>query len=221
MVAYSRRSLFGLAFFVVFFIFLFGLFLGYQLDSYRVTETSQLLDSLEREANSFLVEEEFLDTIVGGASCDLFEKRLSSLGERLYPLGKALVAYDEKKVFEREQYDALRQQYFALELKTYILLRQSFDQCGRQGHVVLYFYDTKDNDESLRQGYSLNGLVARLGNVTVLSIDRGFEDPLLDTVRAYYNITRGPTIILDFENKNEGFVSYPELLTLLGEEELL
>jgi len=64
----------------------------------------------------------------------------------------------------------------------------------------------------LRQGYVLDSMVNRNQNITVFSIDREFKEPLLDTVKRHYNVTKGPTIIVNFDKKFEGFTPEAEIV---------
>ena len=217
MVVKKHKDLFLSALVIVVAIFLLGLYLGYHLDTFRVDDTRDLLRKTAVDTDSLLVENEFLETF-DIESCTLVEQRLQLLGDRLFDLGKSLSAYDTKKVFRSAEYRDLKQQYFSLEIKAFSLYYQAQEECIIDKHVVLYFYDVEDNEESLRQGFVLDSLVARLDNVIVLSIDREFEDPLLETVKSHFAIVSGPSLVVDFEHLAEGFVSFPELVELLGED---
>jgi hypothetical protein len=54
-------------------------------------------------------------------------------------------------------------------------------------------------------------------HVNVFSFDFQYDDPALKTLKAYYNITKTPTMILDFNDKKEGYFSFGELLAYYNE----
>ena len=43
------------------------------------------------------------------------------------------------------------------------------------------------------------------------------EEPALDLIKDYYNVTSTPTIIFDYEDKREGFVNLGELVRMNDE----
>ena len=52
-------------------------------------------------------------------------------------------------------------------------------------------------------------------NVRVFSIDKNFDDPTLNTLKSFYNITKSPAIIVNNKIKKEDFVSISELIGLI------
>ena len=99
--------------------------------------------------------------------------------------------------------------------KTYNILRKLKGDCNLDYDLILFFYDLSDTD-SKRQGYVLDALSEnKTYDFRIFSLDRSFsEDPLLEVVKTYYNITMSPTLVIN-ENKTDGFIPIDEIINKL------
>lgn len=197
-------------------VFVAGLILGWNLDTMRSSEVLHDLKNNELDAESFLIEQAFWDSFEE-EDCRFAELRINSLSVELAELGQYLNNYQKKNVFEEEDFQYLARRYFLLEVRGYILYNEMKEKCSLQNDVILYFYGFEDQ-ESEKQGYVLDKIVDRSnGTVDIFSINRDYEgDVTLDTLRLYYNITTTPTIIINGDLKQEGYVSYEEIKELLN-----
>lgn len=211
-----RKDILVTTLIIVFAIFLLGLYLGFKFDTFRIDEATELLKKSELDSDSFAAESAFLEQFIG-ENCELGKNRVKVLSDELGEIGRTLTRYDQKKLFEKNSYKQLKRKYFVLEIKSYSLLKELRQKCGRENDVVLFFYDVTDNEESLKQGFALDALVNKNPKLIVFSIDREFEEPMLKTIKEFYNITRGPSLIINFEKKFEGYASQGELKELLNE----
>ena len=203
MVRVFRKDLFLTALLLAIIIFGGGFFLGSLWDSFRLDYSNKLLQESSLDTQSFLVEQEFVSTFGGEYS----SARLLDINRRIGKLGELLVEFDAKKMSHGSEYDNLKQQYFTLELKAYMLRHEK----GGDDNVILFFYDVEDNEDSLRQGDVLDALVRSDESVVVFSFHRGFDDPLVDTLKEYYGVVDSPTVVVNYDNVFKGFVSVAEL----------
>ncbi len=211
MVNVFRKFMLLTAFLIATVVFLAGLYAGFILDNYRVSDTENFVFNTELDTESFVVENEFFETF-GSGSCSVLNGRIDSLGENLAELGNTLTRYDTKKIFNNDEYNQLRRKYFLLEIRTYILRKQIEENCaGETSNVILFFYETKNNQESLNQGYALDYIVERNEGVVVFSIDIDFDDPALKSLMKFYNITSAPTIVVNFDDRIEGYIPQYEV----------
>ena len=106
--------------------------------------------------------------------------------------------------------------YFLLEIKGYILVNQLKEDCDLQNDVILYFYMPDDSTSEL-QGYVLDNLVqASNGTLDVFSINKDFDDPAIESLTIYYNITSSPTLVINGKVK-EGYTNYLGIQKILDE----
>ena len=209
-----RKDVFISTFIIVAGIFVLGLYLGSKLDSYRIDDLKMQIGKSELDAESFIIEMGFVDSFSEN-KCVIVKPIIDELSGELGEIGKTLTKYDERGIFDKNEYDILKRRYFILEIKAYTLRKELKEECDEDKNVILYFYDINNNEESLRQGYVLDSMVNRNQDITVFSIDREFKEPLLETVKRHYNVTKGPTIILNFNKKFEGFTSEAEIANVI------
>lgn len=197
-------------------VFLAGLLLGWYLDSSRTSEILTDLQSNELDTESYLVEQAFWDSF-GGEDCSFADARLNSIALQLRDLGQYLTSYQQKNIFQENEFKYLARRYFILEIKGYVLYNDLRNTCDVHNNVILYFYGPEDS-ESQKQGYVLDSLVQQSnGTIDIFSINKDFAgDEAIETLKLYYNITVAPTIIINGDIKKEGYQSYPQIQELLN-----
>lgn len=193
------------AFLVAIVVFLVGLYAGFILDSYRVGDADSEIRDTRLDTDSFIVERDFFDTFEV-ENCEILNNRMQVLGNSLGEIGKTLTKYDSRRLFYTSEYQQLKRQYFLLEIRAYTIRKQMSDLCpDDNSHVVLFFYDTEGNQESLNQGYALDTLTNQNDNLVVFSFDKDFNETALISLIDYYNVSYAPTMIWNFEEKIESY----------------
>lgn len=215
MVKVFRKDMLITAFLIAFFIFLLGFYVGKLFDSTRLINGDSMILDTQLDTDSFVTEKEFF-SVFAVQDCPLLDKRMQRLGENLGEIGRTITKYDTRSLSDKDVYNQLKRKYFLLELKAYTLRKEIADSCAsKDSNVILFFYNTENNQESLNQGYALDSLVSDFNNTIVLSVDTEFEEPALNSLKAYYNITRAPTIVLNYEKKVEGYISDEDIVSLI------
>lgn len=213
-----RKDILVFALVLTLFVFFVGFLLGSSLDRFRVTDATTLVRTSELEVESFLLEQDFFDTFTSDP-CSFSDERLRYMSDAIVEVGQRLRTYELNDLTQQAEYDWLRGRYFLLELKYYTQLQRIQTSCAPSDRdVVLFFYDVDDHPDSLRQGYVLDQLVKSYPSLIVLSIDRTFANPFVQSVTQFYNVTTAPTLILNGAALRVGFVSEGELHALLAED---
>lgn len=212
MVNYKKILL--VSFSITILIFLAGLLLGLSLDDTKVSDLINNLNQNELNRESYLVEQEFMQT-VGGNLCDLSSPRIQGLSNELANLGQLLTSYEKTSLLRNSEYIYLKTKYFLLEIRTFALFTNLKKECDYDLNTMLYFYD-QGEQESLNQGYIIDSLVESHDNLHIFSFDRNFEEPTLDALKLHYNITKSPAIIINNEIKKEGLTDLNELKEILN-----
>ncbi|MDD5587675.1 MAG: hypothetical protein PHD81_01035 [Candidatus Nanoarchaeia archaeon] len=212
-----RKDIFITALVITVAIFLLGFYTAKIWDDLRTSDVAYNLNQNNLDIISIFVEQQFLESLDIG-NCNLIKERLSSSSGNLYDLGQRLMEYDDKNILKEKEYDSLREQYFLLEIRAYSLFIDYNKKCDNKQNIILYFYDLEE-DNSIKQGYVLDNLANRQDiNIKIFSIDRQFDEPTLNLVKNYYNITKAPTIIVNNKDKKEGFTSVGEVFALVKNE---
>ena len=214
MVSPIKKHIFITSFVIAIGIFFIGFYFAGIWDDLRINQVNNDLMENGLDTMGIIIEQEFLSTF-NATSCGITESRLSAISKNLFELGKQLLEYERKGLLKTEEYERLRRQYFLLEVRAYSNFVNFIKICDSDLNVILYFYSI-GQDLSERQGYALDAIVNREDvQIRVFSIDRDFEDPTVDVVKSFYNVTASPTIIVNNEYKKTGFVSIPEILELV------
>ncbi len=193
------------------FIFLAGLYVGTFFDSSRIVDVNEILIKAQMDTDSLVTENDFFNTFAV-TDCNLLNNRMNYLGERLGEIGRTLSRYDAKNMMSKQEYDILKEKYFLLELKVYNLKKRTSDLCTADIQpTVLFFYNTKNNQESLNQGYALDSIVKNNKEISIFSFDVDFNNSAVRSLIFYYNVTSIPTIVVNFNDKHEGFISEREI----------
>ncbi len=215
MVRVFRKDMLVTSFLIALFIFILGFYVGSIIDDSRIADGEEMLIITQLDTDSFVTEREFLTTFEV-KDCPLLNNRMQELGENLGNIGNVITKYDSRSISNNDLYNQLKRKYFLLEVRAYTLRKQILDTCdGNGSDVILFFYDTEENRESLNQGYALDSVVENRGDVIVFSIDGGFDEPTLNSLKEFYNVTLQPTIIVNYENKIEGYISEEDIIKLL------
>lgn len=211
MVNFSRKIILATAFLLAVGVFIGGFYFGALFDSARTSYVGELISSAQLDTESFIAERDFFKTF-GVKDCDILNKRLDAISETLGSIGRQLAEYDIKKMSKTVIYNQLKRKYFLLEIDFYIMHKEFDGFCGGSNrHTVLFFYDITDNQDSLNQGYVLDVAAKNNDNLRVLSFDRTFSDPAVQSLVNYYNITKSPSIVVDFDKRYYNFVGQQEL----------
>lgn len=197
-----------IAFLITLFIFSTALYLSNRLNQQKIAEVRQAesqvsMDILSSETQFNLLEE---------TSC----KNISPSGflsSELGPLGDKL-SYAEGQNFSPSDLNNLKESYFLLEIKDYLLMKQVTEKCGQHPTFILYFYGTSDDcPDCDRMGAALTELRTRYPQLRVYSFDYNFDLPAIDTLKKIYNVQDNlPALIVDGD-PYYGVKSVDELLT--------
>lgn len=215
MVRYLRRIMIISSFLIAVFIFLAGLYVGTFFDSSRIIDVNEILIKAQMDIDSLVTENDFFNTFVV-TDCDLLNNRMNYLSGSLGEIGRTLSRYDAKNMMSEQEYDILKEKYFLLELKVYNLKKRTSDLCTADIQpTILFFYNTKNNQESLNQGYALDSIVKNNKKLSIFSFDADFNNTAIKSLIFYYNITSTPTIVINFNDKHAGYVSEGEINALI------
>jgi len=191
-------------------VFSIGVLLGNQWKSAGADEISKVLRQSELDAESFLVEQELFESFE--TNCPLAEKRLGSLSEELWKLGKVLGASDAKEKLGAEDYGFLKRKYHLMQIRTYVLDKKLQTDCGSQTNVILFYFKQGDN-ASEQQGKILDGLVGKY-KMHVFAIEYKYSTEL-QFIEDYYEIKNAPTLVVNFDHVMPGLVTKEQLTPLL------
>ncbi|MBD3303962.1 hypothetical protein GF343_02365 [Candidatus Woesearchaeota archaeon] len=210
----KHKNIFVTSLLLTVLIFIAGILMNYGLDFVRINVISDVMLSHELSTESYVIEQEFINTF-GGARCDVMAKRISSLKEEIRQVGADLGSYSRFSFFKKRDFDYLKRKYFLLELEFLNHIEKLNRECGRSVVPVIFFYEI-DQDDSERQGFILQEVSKNFEDgVVVITLDKDYEDePLVGLLALKYNVTRAPAIIIN-DFKRQGLVFDKELSAVI------
>jgi thiol-disulfide isomerase/thioredoxin len=135
------------------------------------------------------------------------------LSSELGPLGEKL-SYAENQNFSKDDLQSLKQSYFLLEIKDYLLMKKVTEKCGQKQTFILYFYsndgDCPDCDTA---GAVLTELRTRYPNLRVYSFDYHFDLEAVRTMEKIYNVKDSLPALIVNGDPYYGLKTVDDLLT--------
>jgi len=158
---------------------------------------------LESNINTVQVEQEFLETLPPEERCAFSELRMQDMIGQLQhyrdQLPFRLEAY-ERETPLTDEYKILKQQYNALSIRTWIFARAHRAECATALVDGLYFYSASC-EGCVEQGEELDAFTQAMEqtgqSVMLFTIDADADDSMIRFLRAYYDITRLPALVLN------------------------
>lgn len=194
-----------------------GLLVGLQMDDSRTGYLQDQLRESNLRAETFLVTQNYLeDSSVN--YCEVAQDQIPQLAEKNAEIGNDLQSFAGKSLSNGESYDNLKKRYYVNQLKLYNMLDSYKKKCGKEElGLIFYFFDS--SIESQRQGSVLTEYRTNVDNSTyIFSYNLETDDSeVLDILRADYNVTDGPTIVLNGNRTFQRYVSLEELKDVLNE----
>lgn len=191
--------------------FIAGILLGMIIANPTLDEISKFLKDNELDSESFLIEQDLLKNF-GKEECSLAQTRLTSLSEELGSIGRQLSEPDIEKRLEKENYRYLKIKYHLLQIRTYLFFKKIRDKCNAPVDVVLFYYN--DNADSLEQGYILDELVKENPSLHIFAVESNYSKQLL-FLENFYNITKTPSLIVNYDYKVSGKAQSKDVQSLL------
>jgi hypothetical protein len=192
-------------------VFILGMLIGRRMSSSRVSEIESLIQENELNTESYLIEQELIESFEQG-NCMLANARISSLSSELWEIGRILSPSDAEQRLGSENYNFMKRKFHLMQIRTYILFYKLRQHCSNTGSIVL-FYFSRDDDESQMQGEILDRLVEDYG-LRVFAIERGYSEEL-SFVEEYYGIKSTPSLVVDYKEIMDGLSSYEEIEAII------
>ncbi|MBW3004233.1 hypothetical protein KY310_00160 [Candidatus Woesearchaeota archaeon] len=213
----KHKNIFLTSLLLTILIFIAGILMNYGLDFVRINVISDVMLSHELSTESYVIEQEFINTF-GGARCDVMNKRISSLKEEIRQVGADLSSYSRFSFFKKKDFDYLKRKYFLLELEFLSHIEKLNKECGQPVIPIIFFYEI-DQDDSERQGFILQEVSKNFeDSVVVITLDKDYSDePLVELLALRYDVTTAPTMIINGV-KREGMVYDGELSAVIREQ---
>lgn len=204
---------FVFAFLIAGAIFFGGLFLGGKLTSVQINNIARYQEDLQISLASLELRHDLLkQNICEISDFNLFGAELGELGRQLESLEKGY-GNNEENILK------LKEPYFLLEIRHYLLLQEARNKCGSDIDLVLYFYSNNPDqcEQCGDQGYILSYLQEKIGydKIKIYSFDIRSQSPSVTTLMGLHNVESAPLMVINDQSYNQ-FLSLEEIQKILG-----
>jgi len=143
-------------------------------------------------------------------------KLLEHRGRKEFELCKLeslLESFREISKFNLHNIEGLKDKYFILNLKLWLYMRKLREECNYNTTTILFFYTSvKRCEDCVAQGIVLDQLKkSDPEKYMIFATDVDSKLGIVNALKVYFNVTHVPTLIINEDQKIEGFVSRQEL----------
>jgi len=185
-------------------VFVAGVLLGRNLESRQYNTASKFIKENELNTESYIIEQELIENF-GEDSCELAKLRIDDLSQELFNIGNRISSENAEEMLGQEKYNFLKREFHLMQIKTYILFKKITDTCSIDANVILYYYNTKDQD-SEEQGLILDKIVENY-DAKVFAIEYNYSKDI-SFLESYYGIDTTPSVIINYDKKYYGLTDY-------------
>ncbi len=181
-------------------IFNFGIFMGYLLETTRVSEINDFYLKAEMELLDQRIQKEALDLI--DLDCELLVQENINFADRIFEEALLIQRFEDANrmndeiIFQHKRYDLLRTLFWMNSMRIK-------EKCGSDYHNVVYFYDF-DNpslEQESEQRFFSHLLIEIKGeygdNVMLIPIAADNDLPSVNLLLENYDVVELPTILID------------------------
>lgn len=182
-------------------IFLVGILIGYQVSDSKMSA----LEDIEQElrVDTMAIELQYL--LLAENPCIALDS--TRLSEELYELGSKLSYMEDKLGADNPSVLRLKEYYSLLELRHWLFLRKTKQECDRNYTLIIYFYSKQKENcpKCEEQGYVLTYLRETYPQIKIYSFDFDISNVALDTIKELYIEEQGLPILIIDDHVYHGF----------------
>ena len=190
-----------------------GFALNWYFNEAQQAELASSIMSLETSISESQLELLYV-TEFSNQGCDVLEESRRSTTEFLSGTNRKLIANEENSLLPDWEWNRLKTEQTILYIKLWMLTQKMYSMCGSNISTMLYFFDTTSY-ASKQQGYVLDSITNEYGaeRVLVVPLDYNFDMGIIRILRAQFNVTSAPTIVVNEKTKLEGIASKADIVS--------
>ncbi|MFB6294394.1 MAG: hypothetical protein ABEI97_01410 [Candidatus Nanohaloarchaea archaeon] len=197
------------------FLISLGALIGLQMDDSRTNYLQNQLRQTDLQSEMFVVTNNYLEESSQNY-CRVVKDQIPVLARQNAEIGNNLQAFSSQSISEQQNYRYIQREYYVSQLKLYNMLKSYNDRCNANATLIFFFFD--DSANSRRQGAVLTEYRETVDNQTyVFSYNlEANNSQVLQLLRTDYQITDGPSIVINGNRTYRRYVPLKELQQILG-----
>lgn len=197
-------------------ILLIGFLAGLQADDARVNYLEDQLQESTLRSQTFIVTGDYLSDSSQNF-CQVVSEQIPEVADENADIGQNLQSFSGKSVSNRKEYEFLKKRYYINQLRLYNLVSDYKDRCPSNVTTIFYFFDS--SVQSQRQGAVLTQYREETSGTTyIFSYNLETDDSaVLDILRSDFNVSEGPSVVINGNKTYRRYVGLKELKQITGE----
>lgn len=198
-------------------VFSSGIVLGWLLDMNRVSVLQSQIGDLQLSFDNLGLENSFYQSLANQSTlCQLYINRAANFADEADKLGNTINNFKTVNQFEKGDIELLKKKYTVINLNFWLQIVNLKKNCAYDTTTVLYFYKIRDCDECVAQGLVLDSLKKNLqSKLMVFAVDQDTDLGIVNLLKATYNITTFPFIVVNEHTELRGFYNKTALRTII------
>ncbi len=199
-------------------IFILGFYVGSLINQPRINEIKEQNEILALKIENINLGMKLLETFNDSSlACEYINEELKQvLKERM----KLVEELQRVEKLDQSKFELTKRKYTLSLINIWLLMREREKFCGNKSPVILYFYEI-GSEKSREQGKVLDHIVYKFNqkdmDITILAMDKDFDEPALRILVKKFNVTVAPTLIIG-DKKFSGFTPETEIENAICEE---
>ena len=191
-------------------IFFLGILVGAQVEQFRLEKIEAEFREQSRISEEMQAEIEFIDYLISlnqenGPTCQVVVSSFLESIQKLDEVVFSLERYESSAIARLDDYSQLKESYFNLQTRYYILANRINSLCPNSFDTILYFYtNDKDCPECEDQGLFLSHIKRKhTDNVMIFSYDIQSPSSIISMLALTNDVEsyEVPTLIINSEHR--------------------
>lgn len=197
-------------------VLIIGFLVGLQMDDARTSYIDSQISEANVNSQTVMAVQNYLES--SDNYCKLVEEEIPDMGRKNAEIGTTLQEFSSKGVSEASEYKVLRRRYYVSQLRLYNTINSYREKCSSDMSSIMFFFDGDVNSQ--RQGAVLTEYREEVDNSTnIFSYNLAVDDSqVLDVLKSDYNVTDGPTIVINGNETYDRYVALKELRQIMADE---
>lgn len=193
-----------------------GFLIGLQMDDARTSYIDSQISEANVNSQTVMAVQNYLES--SNNYCKLVREEIPDMGRKNAEIGTTLQEFSGKGVSEGKEYKVLRRRYYVSQLRLYNTINSYRDKCDSEMNSIIFFFDGDVNSQ--RQGAVLTEYREEVDNSTnIFSYNLNVDDSqILNVLKTDYNVTDGPTIVINGNRTYKRYVALKELRQIMEEK---
>ncbi len=196
-------------------VFILGVFLGYYIESGRLSEIKEEYKKIEIQWADAKLQTIYYQTLSPDLCTAAIEENLK-FGDKVYEEGLKLEKYEKSNKLTSEE--------FLLDKKRYSLLKVEFwlnsiflkEKCKADYINLIYFYASKPTQDQKIQQNTISKILKDLKDkqrekLMLIPLPIDLDISVINVIKKSYNITYSPTVLINEEIKLESVKTIEEI----------